>query len=203
MRFTVSFFLLLATVANCQPQPAPISYKDPSVTLSFGASIFQTASDTKFWNSGPGGSTRFMINVSKPVAVGLGVDAAFFAFNEQAFRTAYPNVPVRPRSMVVANVYLAMKCVVMPSMRLSPHVGLTLGATRLSEAIYGETIDSVRVYYYNIPARTTMTVGVSVGAGLYISRWLSLDAEAKSNYIVNNPDLKASFLFLGGFRFTL
>jgi len=95
-----------------------------------------------------------------------------------------------------------MKCMVMPSMRLSPYIGLTLGATRLSEAIYGEVIDGVRVDYYNIPARTRPTFGLSLGAGIYIAQWISFDTEAKANYVLNNPDLKAAFLFLGGFRFT-
>ncbi|MBM2841933.1 MAG: hypothetical protein HW412_2461 [Bacteroidetes bacterium] len=204
MRSAISIFLTLFGAASCVCQSSALLYKQPTVSLSFGAGIFHPPKgSTTFWNVGPGGSTRFMITVSKPVSIGIGVDAAFFSFDEQAFRNAYPTVPVRSKNMMMANVYLAMKCMVMPSMRLSPYVGLTLGATRLSEAIYGEVIDSVRVNYYNIPARTTPTFGISLGAGIYIVQWLSFDAEAKTNYVVNNPDLKAAFLFLGGFRFTL
>lgn len=204
MRFVTSFLLTLLVVTSCVCQPSALNYKNPTVTLSFGAGTSrQRDGRAAFWNMGPSGSVRFMIKVSKPVSLGVGVDAALLKFDQSAFRAAYPTVPVQSQDIMTTNVYLAMKCAVMPSMRLSPYVGLTVGATRISEAIYSEVIDSVRVRYYNIPGSTKLTFGFSLGAEVYITRWLTFDMEAKTNYVHNSPDFKAAFLFLGGFRFAL
>jgi hypothetical protein len=103
----------------------------------------------------------------------------------------------------MADVYIAMKCALMPSMRFSPFVAATIGATHISEAIYGDVIDSVRVTYYSIPGRNKLTLGISAGADLYLARWITFELEAKANYVHNDPDLGVASFIRGGFRFTL
>jgi hypothetical protein len=103
----------------------------------------------------------------------------------------------------MTSVYLAMKCIMLPSMRLSPYVGMTLGATRASEAIYGDVIDSVRISYYNLPARSRLTIGFALGTDIYITRWLAVELEAKVNYMHHDPDFGLASFVRGGFRFTL
>jgi hypothetical protein len=202
-------FLLIAASAFGQIEgsdnstPAP-TYKKQSLTFSFGTGMTHSRDGvTSFWEMGYSGSLKFMVNVSKPVSFGVGVDVAQLQFNDQSFRKVYPSVPVQPNNILMSSVYLAMKSMVMPSMRLSPFVGLTLGATHLSDAVYRDIVDSVRVTYYYLPGRTRLTVGVSAGASLYISRWFSIDMEAKTNYVFHDADLGVSSFFRGGVRFTL
>jgi hypothetical protein len=178
--------------------------KRQTLVLSFGAGIPQSRTGlTAFWDAGPSGSAKFLVNVSKVVAFGIGVDVAMLKFNESAFRFANPTVPMRSKDIVMASVYLAMKCVILPSMRTSPYVGMTLGATRTSEAIYGDVIDSVRVSYYNLPARSRLTIGLALGTDIYITQWLAVELEAKANYMHHDPDFGLASFVRGGFRFTL
>lgn len=210
MRFAISFFLTLLVTATssfsqyAQPDVVSPSYKKQTLTLAFGAGIPHSRNGlTAFWNMGPSGSVKFMVNVSKPVSFGVGLDAVMLTFNEPAFRSAYPAVPLQSKDMVMANVYIAMKCAMMPSMRFSPYAGVALGATHVTEAIYGDMIDSVRVSYYNIPQHTRLTVGFELGADIYITHWLAFNIEAKTNYVHNDPDLGMASFVRGGFRFTL
>ena len=184
--------------------PLSPTLKLQTLTFSFGAGIPQSRQGiTAFWDAGPSGSMKFMVNVSKPVALGIGLDAAMLKFNEGAFRLSHPTVPVQSKDILLTNVYLAMKYSIMPSMRLSPYVGVTIGASHLSEAVYGDVIDSVRVSYYNIPGRTRLSLGISFGADVYLARWLACDIEAKTNYMHNDPDIGMASFLRGGLRFTL
>ncbi len=210
MRYATTLFLALLMTAACsysqstKPNIAIPTIRRQALTLSFGTGIPQSRNGLiAFWDMGPSGSIKFMVNVSRPVSLGIGVDAAVLKFNEPAFRNAYPAVPLRSKDIVMANVYLAMKCVMMPSMAFAPYCGLTVGATRISEAVYREVIDSVRVSYYNIPGRTKLTFGVTLGADIYLNSWLALDMEGKTNYVHNDPDLGLTSFVRGGFRFIL
>jgi hypothetical protein len=202
-------FILMATTTYGQvegPEHATSSppYKKQSITLSFGTGLTHSrAGMTSFWDMGYSGSVKFLVNVSKPVSFGVGVDVAQLQFNEQSFQATYPAVPVQSNNIIMSNIYIAMKCMMLPSMRLSPFVGLTLGATHLSDAVYRDIVDSVRVTYYYLPGRTRLTVGLSAGASVYLSHWISIDMEAKSNYVFHDADLGMSSFFRGGFRFTL
>jgi hypothetical protein len=212
MRLVQCLFLILAlaiisTIGHTQPRdvvPSTQIGKRQTLTLSFGAGVPHSRTGlTTFWNAGPSGSVKFMVNVNRVVAFGIGVDAAMLNFNESAFRFAYPMVPIQSKDMVMASVYLAMKCVLLPSMRVSPYVGMTLGATHASEAIYGDVIDSVRVNYYSLPARTRLTIGLALGGDIYITRWLAVELEGKINYLHHDPDFGITSFVRGGFRFTL
>lgn len=212
MRFEQRLFLtlllaMMSTIGHSQPRavaPSTQIGRRETLTLSFGAGIPHSRTGlTAFWNAGPSGSAKFMVNVSKVVAFGIGVDAALLKFNEPAFRFTYPTVPLQSRDIVMASVYLAVKCMMLPSMRVSPYVGMTLGATHSSEAIYGDVISGVRVSYYNLPARSRLTIGLALGTDIYISRRLAVELEAKSNYIHHDPDFGVASFVRGGFRFTL
>lgn len=207
MRSSISFLLILVMCSRSFSQHTQLNAPFPkkqTLSVSFGAGIPQSRDGiTRFWDMGPSGSATFMVNVSKPVSFGIGVDAALLKFNESAFRFAFPGVAVQGKDVVMANVYIAMKCVLMPSMRFTPFLGATIGATHVSEAIYGDVIDSVRVTYYSIPGRGKLTIGVSAGTDLYLARWITFEVEAKANYVHNDPDLGVASFIRGGFRFTL
>lgn len=207
MRSSIGFLLILLLCSRSysqHTQPVVPFPKKQTITLSFGAGIPQSRDGiTRFWDMGPSGSATFMVNVSKPVSFGVGVDAALLKFNESAFRFAFPNITVRSRDVLMANVYIAMKCVLMPSMRFTPFLGASIGATHVSEAVYQEVVDSVRVTYYNIPGRSKLTIGVTAGVDTYLARWITFELEAKANYVHNDPDLGVASFIRGGFRFTL
>jgi len=211
MRLEKILPLLLLSAATAfsqvdQPENSqtPSPYKKQSLIVAFGTGMNHSRDGmTSFWDVGYSGSLKFMVNVSKPVSFGVGIDVAQLHFNEQSFRNTYPTVPVQSNNIIMSNVYIAMKWMMMPSMRLSPFAGITLGATHLSDAVYKDIVDSVRVTYYSLPGRTRLTVGISLGASLYITHWISLDLEAKSNYVFHDADLGASSFLRGGFRFTL
>lgn len=212
MRLVQSLFLIvllamMSATGRSQPRdvaPSTQGGKRQTLTISFGAGIPQSRTGlTAFWNGGPSGSAKFMVNVSRAVALGIGVDAAVLKFDEPAFRVAYPTVPVQSKDIVMGSVYLAATCLLLPSMRVSPYVGMTVGATHASEAIYGDVIDSVRVSYYDLPARSRLTIGFALGADIYIVRWLAVELEAKTNYVHHDPDLGVTSSVRGGFRFTL
>jgi hypothetical protein len=210
MRFATSFFLILFVAATSgfsqfsRPDDASPRFKKQTLTLAFGTGIPHPRSGLiSFWDMDLSGSARFMVSVSKPIAFGFGVDAALLKFSESSFRSAYPTVPLQSKNMALANVYIAMKWSMMPSMRFCPYVGIALGATHVSEAIYGDIIDSVRVSYYNIPQHTRLTLGFELGTDIYITHWLAFDLEAKTNYVHNDPYLGAASFVRGGFRFTL
>jgi hypothetical protein len=205
--FPVLLPALIVAIGHSQAKdatPPAQSGKRQTVTLSFGAGIPQSRTGlTTFWNAGPSGSVTFMVNVSRAVALGIGLDAAMLKFNEPAFRSAYPAGPLRSKDIGMASVYLALKCVLLPSMRVSPYVGMTLGATHTSEAVYGDVIDSVRVSYYNLPAGSRLTIGLALGTDISISRWLAVELEAKTNYLHHDPDFGIASFVRGGMRFTL
>jgi hypothetical protein len=208
MRFVqIVFFLLLPGVIGAHAQPVsatPSPYFKRTLTVSFGTGTpLSRQSITSFWSTGPGGSLKFMLQVSKPVSVGIGAEAALLRFSESAFAARYPSVVLKSTDILMTGVFLSAKTSLLPSMRLAPYVSASVGATRLSEAVYTTTIDSVRVSYYNLPATTRLTVGVSVGTDIYVAQSISFDVEAKLNYILHHREIGASSYLRGGLRFTL
>jgi opacity protein-like surface antigen len=186
------------------PSLSPPPYQKQSLTLSFGAGIPQSRTGlTSFWEMGPSVSVKFMIHVNRALAFGIGLDVAHLWFKEHSFQSRFPGIAVRPQDITMGALSLAMKYSLLPTMRFSPFVGATVGATRLSEAVYRETVDSVRVTYYNIPGRTRLTFGLTAGLDIYVVRWLSLQLEAKTTYIHNDPDLGFASFLRGGIRLTL
>ena len=208
------WLLLLAVIhipsATAQEErPAPSSsvikqYQKQSLTISFGTGIPQSRDGiTSFWNMGPSGSIKFMVNVNRGLAFGIGFDLAHLGFNTQSFQSAFPGIPLRAKNITMGALYLAMKYSFQPSMRFSPFLGATLGATKLTEAVYTETVDSVLVTYYNIPGRTRLTVGIAAGVDISIVRWFAFQLEAKTSYIHHDPDLGITSFVRGGVRLML
>jgi hypothetical protein len=205
-RLTGALLLFFAATITAAQTPAeiPTPFLKRTLTVSFGAGIpLSRQGVTSFWNMGPGGSARFMVSVSRPVSIGIGLEGALLRFNEGSFQRRFPAVEVRSRNILLTGVFLAMKTSLFPAMRFAPYVGASAGATRLSEAVYTTIIDSVRVSYYNLPAHTRLTLGVSAGADIFLSQAIAVDIEAKMNYFHHDPDLGISSYIRAGLRFTL
>lgn len=205
--FLVLLYIPIARAQDERPTPSSAltqPYKKQSLTISFGAGIPQSRNGlTSFWEMGPSISVKFMVNVNRALAFGMGLDLAYLKFNEQSFQSEIPGIPVRSKDITLGVLSLAMKYSLLPSMRVSPFVGATLGATRLTEAVYKETVDSVLVTYYNIPRGTRLTFGLTAGVDIYVVRWLALQIEAETSYVHNDPNLGFASFLRGGIRFSL
>lgn len=209
-RWWTSLLLMMISVAGAPAQnslrPSSLPLSDPkhSLMLSFGVGALHSRNGImSFWEMGPGGSVTFMINVKRELAFGMGLDIAHVSFRDAAFRSTFPGIPVRQKNITMGALSLAMTYSTLPTMRFSPFVGATLGATRLSKAVYRQTVDSVRVTYYNIPGRARLTVGLTAGADIVLVRWLALRIEMKTIYIHNDPDLGFASFFRAGVRLAL
>ncbi len=157
----------------------------------------------QFWKRGVSGSISFYVNVSREFSLGIGMDVAQFMFRPDAFSQTYPAVTVQSRDPVWGSVYVGGKMSLLPSMRTCPYVTATLGASRLTEALYRQVVDEARVTYYHIGGSTRLTFGLAVGADIYISRWLAAVLEARGWYVHNDPDIGLIATGRGGFRCTL
>lgn len=202
----VSAFLWAQTPVQQEP---PLAKKSPSyqkqtlnATFGFGASRSKDGL-TAFWDNGLSASLSFYVNVTRSFAVGLGVDVTELEFKEEKFRTAFPGVDVESNNVVLSNVYVGAKAFLLPSMRTCPYISVSLGAQRMTEALYRKSISGVRVTYYNIGGTTRLTGAVAVGADIHINQWFAFELEAKGTYIHNDPDAGIIFAGRGGFRFTL
>ncbi|HET6272207.1 MAG TPA: hypothetical protein VFG32_04455 [Bacteroidota bacterium] len=205
--FLVLLYIPLALAQDEHPaSPSALAhpYRKQSLIISFGAGIPQSRNGlTSFWEMGPSISVKFMVNVNRALAFGMGLDLAYLKFNEQSFQSELPGIPVRSKDITLGMLSLAMKYSLLPSMRVSPFVGATLGATRLTGAVYKETVDSVLVTYYNIPGRTRLTFGLTAGVDIYLVRWLALQMEAKTSYVHNDPNLGFTSFLRAGIRLSL
>jgi len=180
-------------------------YKVQTLTISVGAGIPQSKGDLKgFWGIGPSASFSFFVNVSRAVALGLGAEAALLPFNEGAFRSAYPTVPVQARDVVQSNLYVGAKFSLAPSMRLCPYMSTSVGASLLTRASYkNPTIGQRHQYYYNVGGIARLHAGLAGGVDLYLNRWLAMQLEAKATYVHNDPNVRVTSFMRGGFRLTL
>ncbi len=158
---------------------------------------------TEFWKSGPSGSVMFMVSINRVVSVGAGFDASLLYFKRASFENRYPGVQVAPRDLSFMHVYVAWRADPFVGKRFAPFFGASIGASQMSEAVDQRLVDSVRVTYYSIRNRTRLAVGLHAGLELILTRWLALEAEAKSLFINNDPAVGLAAFFRTGVQFTL
>lgn len=174
-------------------------YQRTTLTLTVGAgSPISHEGITEFWNGGVNGSMMFLVNVNRSTAFGLGIDGTRLPFDEPAFQQRFPAVEVRSQDIGIFNLFVMAKYAFRPLMRFSPFVSLFLGATRVTSAVYIETVNGVRQYYYNIPTRTRFSAGASIGADISVASWLWLEAEVKTTYVHGDADLGLMLCARGG-----
>jgi hypothetical protein len=141
--------------------------------------------------------------VNSSTALGLGIDLARLYFRLGAFSTTFPGVlPVR-KDIAMGHVYVGVKHSFAPTRWFSPYIAGTIGAARVTGAVYREVIDSVRVTYYDLPGRTRLAGSLALGTDIRLGRTLSFTMEAKATYFHNDPDVGFFCLIDGGFRVTL
>jgi hypothetical protein len=181
-----------------------VRHERQTLTITFGAELPESKSGLReFWLHGPSGSVNFFVNVNRWLALGIGLDASLFYFDQTAFVTKFPAITLQTKNVALGNLYIGMKYTPAPMRRLSPFVAVALGATRMTEAVYQDIVNGKRQTYYDIPGRTRLALGLSGGADLYLSRLIAIEVVAKTSFVNNDQDIGIALALRGGIRFTL
>jgi hypothetical protein len=187
-----------------QSKPAPrLQGKKTSVILMGGAG-FPLAKDslTDIWRYGPNFSLDFLTSVSRHFWVGVGVDLTVLRWSYAGYYEKYPSgPPPLDRKVIWWDLYILGRYTFAPTHAITPFVTLKVGATRPTPASF-QTVDSVKITYYSVPARTRLSIGISTGIDAAITRELAFVAEANAVFVHNDPVLGAALSIRGGFRVT-
>jgi hypothetical protein len=151
---------------------------------------------TQFWNLGPSAALAMYVNVNRYVALGVGAEAALFFFDRQAFEGRFPSVPVHQLNTANLHIFVGWKYTGRLGSFLCPTLGATIGASKMTKAVYQQRVAGVRQTYYEIPGMTRATLGATAGLEFVLSRSLALLLEGRAQYLHNDPEAA----ILGGAR---
>ena len=201
-RWLVCLMLLCCAGPAVAQRPVAPTLPLRSVMLSGGMSWpLSRQGLTEYWRAGPDGGVEFDVRVRRRFLVGMGIDAAALLFRASRFVQNHPGVVLRNTPVAQVTVALTGRMEFFPEKRFGPYLGLSVGASRLSAAVYQEVVDSVRVTYYSIPGRTRLSAGGNAGVVFHATRWLGFEAECRLLYVHNDPDTGVSIAFRSGVRF--
>jgi opacity protein-like surface antigen len=155
----------------------------------------------KYWTPGPTASIEFMTRVSQQFWLGVSADGSGFWFRAGKFTQLNPGAQLRNIPIALLTVDLAGRLDLSSGKRWTPYFAFSAGIGKVSEAVYIETINSVRVIRFNIPGRTRLQGGLAGGVELQLSRKVAVDAEVKGTYIHNDPAVGWNVAGRGGLRF--
>ncbi len=192
-----------------QPKPPPkpesrLQGKKVSIILQGGAG-FPIAKDslTDIWRYGPNFSLDLLTSVSRRFSVGLGVDLTVLRWSYAGYYEKYPTgPPPLDRKVIWWDLYLLGRYVFIRDRALTPYATFKIGATRPTPASFKQVVDSVKITYYSVPARTRLSIGASAGIDAAITDELAFVAEANAVLVHNDPVLGAAVSIRGGFRMT-
>ena len=157
----------------------------------------------QFWKGGPELGASVLIHATPGLYIGMGADVSMLWFRVSRFASAYPSVPVHRTDMAWANLFLVSRYAFTSSGPVRPYASAAIGASRLSGGEYKEIIDSVRVTYYDIPARTRLAMTVAGGLAIPLTPGLFFQAEAALRYVHHDPNVGLGVIFNGGARIVL
>ena len=206
--------LLVASSAAAQPpdesqgitlssRPAP---RLPAGSVSVvGGLLFPFAHQplTSLWNTGGSVSAVCYVHVNRYVALGLGLEAGFLKFDSVAFAQIYPGVTLRYHDLGQLHLFLGGRYTIVPSARLTPYLLASVGAAKVSSAVYQERVNGRRVTYYEIPGRTRLALGAGGGLAYQVSRVVLLELEGKALYYHHDPEVGLLATARLGLRFNI
>jgi opacity protein-like surface antigen len=202
----IFFVSARALMAQNPSRPDSTAHKGPRVSLAVTVGYAWPRSKdalTQFWKGGPDCAVSLLIRAAPGFWIGAGMDAALLWFRQSNFVQAYPSVDIQKKNLGWFNIYLLTRYGFVPGGAVHPYVAFAIGASRLSGAEYKEVVDSVRVTYYDIPARTRLALTFTGGLEIPVSRGLSLLVEGAARYVHNDENLGFGLLVGGGVRITL
>ena len=197
-------FLLLAVGGRVQAQKPPVPVIPVrSVTVSGGFSWPLTRHGlTQYWSPGPSGAVEFNVRIRRRYLLGVVVDVSAYWFRAGRFAQTNPGVTLENKPVAHITIALTGRYELLPERRIGPYFGLSVGASRLTEAVEQQVIDSVRVTYFNIPGRTRLSATGIIGVVVQMTRGFGLEAEGRLLYIHNDPDAGLIFGIRTGVRFS-
>ena len=200
--------LLDAGVAVSQQtrlRPVRRSYARPTLIVTGGvAEPLSHESLTDFWLRGPAASVAFTLDVQRWLALGIEFGGAQFYFDRAAFGLKYPGVPIEAQNAGMIDAHLLAKFMFDPRMIFSPYLTGTLGATHWTGASYKEELPGQpRRIFYDIPRKTRLAAGLTLGADIVLSSWFAVVVEARASTVINDPDLGLTAALRGGVRLRL
>jgi hypothetical protein len=170
-------------------RPAP-RLPEGSVSITAGVlGPFSHQPLTSLWNMAGSISAVFYAHVNRSVAIGLGLEAGFLKFDSVAFAQLYPGVPLRYQDLGQLHIFVGGRYTMVPTTRLTPYLLASVGAAKVSTAIYQLKVNGRRVTYYEIPGRTRLALGAGGGLAYQISRVVHLEAEGKALYYHHDPEV--------------
>ena len=185
-----------------QPPVAP--YPRITIALTAGGGQPESRRGLKdFWLRGPSGASSVMISVDRYHAFGMGLEGTLLYFNKAGFANRWPGVALQARNIAFLNAYLAWKLTMIPQKQTTPYLSLNAGIGRLTGARYQEIVNGVRTTYYDISGRTRLTLGAAAGVDIMLTRGFALEAEVKSTYVHNDPDVGIMIFLRGGVKLTV
>jgi hypothetical protein len=210
MRLILIAFILSVSASAAAAQgasdPGSAAHRSSRVSLAITAGFGSPRSKdalTHFWKGGPDLAMSLLVWAGPGFWLGTGADVSMLWFRQAAFAQAYPSVPLQPKDMAWVNVFVLARYGFIPSGRVHPYTELAIGASRLSGAEYKEVVDSVRVTYYDIPARTRLALTITGGLDIPVIRGLSFLAEVAVRYVHHDENVGVALLARGGVRVTL
>lgn len=209
MRWVLGVVLLLAAAdAHAQKRPATPQPANPlpaRTVMIGGGMAWPLTHDgvTRYWRAGPAAAVEFDVRVRRRFLVGVGIDVGAFWFRASRFIQSNPGVALHNIPVAQITIALTGRMELFPEKRISPSLGLSIGVSRLTAAVYRQEIDSVRVTWFSIPGRTRLSVGGIAGVTFRATRWLGIDAESRLLYIHNDPDAGLMLLLRAGLRFAI
>lgn len=188
-----------------QSRPGPsLQGKRTSIILMGGVG-FPLAKDslTDIWRYGPNFSLDFLTSVSRRISVGVGVDLTVLRWSYAGYYEKYPSgPPPLDKKVIWWDLYLLGRYTFAPTHAVTPFVTFKLGATRPTPASFKQVVDSVKITYYSVSARTRLSIGASAGIDATITKELAFVAEVNAVIVHNDPVLGAAVMIRGGFRVT-
>jgi hypothetical protein len=158
---------------------------------------------TDIWRYGPNFSLDFLTSVSRHFSVGIGVDLTVLRWSYAGYYEKYPSgPPPLDKKVIWWDLYLLGRYTFAPTHTVTPFVTLKLGATRPTPASFKQVVDSVKITYYSVSARTRLSIGASAGIDATITKELAFVAEVNAVLVHNDPVLGAAVSIRGGFRVT-
>lgn len=184
-----------------RPPTAPVMRHTIAVTGGMAWPVSR-AGIRQFWKGGPAASVNFHVAVNRSVALGLSLEAARLLFRDSRFTSVFPGAPMQKNDAFWTSVAVDGKLSLTPGMITCPYVVASVGASRLTEALYRVVEAGERLTYYTVGGSTRLTLGLAAGADVYLNRWLALEVEARGVYVHNDPDLGFAASARGGVRFS-
>ncbi len=155
----------------------------------------------EFWRPGPSGSASFWVAVNRRVSLGIGVQVSRFRFSSSRFSTTYSGVVPQRNDILWTAVLVGGRVALLPGMRTNPFIGCSVGASRMTEALYRVIVDDMRTTYYAVGGTTRLTASVQAGTAVFLTRALALELEVRALSVHNDPDLGLAVSGLAGLRF--